>query len=626
MLEAALSLSRRGFLVFPIKAGEKKPPLVANWPAAATSDEAQIRSWWTQWPQANVGIHCDGLLVIDVDPAKGGFESLAALEKEILLEETYETETPRGGRHIYYRLAPGAAIRNGVDVLGDGIDVRTTAGYVLGAGSTAAGRDYLRVVDAPIAVADGALVERLRARDEPSGDARRQDGRHELLPTDAEAAVARAKDFLRLHPVAVEGHGGDHHTFRTVCRIRDFGVPEERAAEALEEWNARCEPPWEPGELALKIANAYQYAQDAAGKLTPEALGFEVVSNSVAQVATGAGKETNIPVSPASTELLHPADVGLDEILGAEYLIKGVLEKQSNAVAFGHWNVGKTFVVLDMAASVATGTPWFEKRVRQARVLYIGYEGIRAMKKRMLALRGKYPTLNDRSVPFAWHPMRHPLTQGAGVTELGEILAAFEKRHGGPPDLLIIDPLANALGGDDADANLMGALNTCVAEIMRKQHCTVLRVHHSGHGNQDRARGHSSLPAGVDTEIRIDEQEIALTKQRDDVRGKVSFKLEIVKLGKDRDGDDVTTCVVTYVEDNALSPDLSRPQQEMLDALLKLRGDGGTATKGDMRECAPGKTVEERKKLIDVLERKQYLRVEGAAWVIAERGPMQIFD
>lgn len=613
MLEAALSLSRRGFLVFPIAAGGKSPPLVKNWQHVATTDEKVIRSWWTQWPQANVGIHCDGWLVVDVDPKKGGYESLARLELELELPATYEVSTPSGGRHLYYRLSDEHHCRNGVDVLGPGLDVRTTGGYVLGAGSSLLDGVYRAHREGDACFVPGALAARCVAPQVPD---------RPLAPvqTDADAAVARAVDFLRTHPVAVEGHGGDHHTFRTVCRVRDFGVPEERADEALRDWNERCVPPWDAGELAVKVANAYQYAQDAAGKLTPEALGFEVVPQSLPPVEKSEVKQT------VATELMHPADVGLDEILGAEYLIKGVLERQSNAVLFGHWNVGKTFVVLDMAASIATGTPWFEKRVKQGRVLYLGYEGQRAMKKRMLALRGKYPQLADRTVPFEWHPMRLPLTQGTGVDELGAILAAFIERHKAAPDLLVIDPLANALGGDDADANLMGSLNTCVAEIMRKQRCTVLRVHHSGHGNQDRARGHSSLPAGVDTEIRVDEQEIALTKQRDDVRGKVSFRLEIVKLGKDRDGDDVTTCLVQYVEDNALSPDLSGPQRELLDALMKLRGDRGVVSKSDIRDCSPERAADERKKLVEVLERKQYLRVEGSGWVLAERGPMAIFD
>lgn len=616
MLETALGLARRGFLVFPIAAGQKTPPLIKAWQQHATTDEAQIRSWWTQWPQANAGIHCDGLLVLDVDPAKGGFESLAELEKEVFLESTYETETPRGGRHLYYALPEGRLVRNGVDVLGRGIDIRTTAGYVLGAGSRVGDKPYRVVADEIIAAADIALLARV-VEQRPAS--RVEASAAGVLATDADAAVARAKDFLRNHPPAVEGHGGDHHTFRTICRVRDFGVPEERAAEALEDWNARCEPPWEQGQLDVKIHNAYQYAQNAAGKLSPEGLGFEVVPN----IAESDKAQIS---QPAINDLLHPADVDLAEVLSFDYLIKGVLERQSNAVLFGHWNVGKTFVVLDMAASIAIGAPWFGKRVKQGRVLYLGYEGIRAMKKRIIALREKYPALEDRNVPFEWKALRWPLTQSEGKDELGAALGAYQARHGGTPDLVIVDPLANALGGDDADAALMGSLNQCVASLIQKQRCTVLRVHHSGHGNQDRARGHSSLPAGVDTEVRVTEQEIALTKQRDDVRSKVFFKLEVVKLGKDRDGDDVTTCVVQQVEENAMSPDLTGTQRELLDELLKARGDGGHVSKTDIRDCSPSATPEQRRELIKVLERKQYLRPEGGGWLIAERGPMEIFD
>ena len=109
MRETALGLAARGFKVFPITAGAKTPPLITSWQTKATTDTATIESWWTQWPNANVGIHCDGLVVIDVDPKNGGRESLAALEQEITLEATYEVDTPSGGIHVYYRCPAGAA-------------------------------------------------------------------------------------------------------------------------------------------------------------------------------------------------------------------------------------------------------------------------------------------------------------------------------------------------------------------------------------------------------------------------------------------------------------------------------------------------------------------------------------
>lgn len=223
VIEAALALARQGFLVFPLKAGAKSPPLVADWPHAATTDEAQVRSWWTQWPDANVGVHCAGLLVVDVDPKKGGYDSLSTFEEQIQLDATLEVETPSGGRHIYYRC--GEPVRNGVDVLGPGLDIRATHGYVVGAGSSTPTGAYRVVAEEPLADAPPELVERVRVRARPEEEAPPAP-----VTTDPDAAVVRALDFLKNHPVAIEGQGGDHHTFRTVCRVRDFGVPEERAA------------------------------------------------------------------------------------------------------------------------------------------------------------------------------------------------------------------------------------------------------------------------------------------------------------------------------------------------------------------------------------------------------------
>jgi hypothetical protein len=55
-LEYALAYAREGFAVFPCKPRDKKPPLTAHGFIDATRDEAQIRQWWTRWPNANVAI------------------------------------------------------------------------------------------------------------------------------------------------------------------------------------------------------------------------------------------------------------------------------------------------------------------------------------------------------------------------------------------------------------------------------------------------------------------------------------------------------------------------------------------------------------------------------------------
>jgi hypothetical protein len=62
----ALLLARE-YRVFPVAENAKKPPMFREWQIQATRDEDQIRNWWGQWPNANIGRPADGLAV-DVDP------------------------------------------------------------------------------------------------------------------------------------------------------------------------------------------------------------------------------------------------------------------------------------------------------------------------------------------------------------------------------------------------------------------------------------------------------------------------------------------------------------------------------------------------------------------------------
>jgi hypothetical protein len=249
------------------------------------------------------------------------------------------------------------------------------------------------------------------------------------------------------------------------------------------------------------------------------------------------------------------------------------------------------------------------------------------MKKRMLALREKYPQLKQLDVPFRWAPLHHPLVDDAGMMELRKVVARFKAVHGGAPDLVIIDPLMNALGGDDSDADLMGKLNRRVASLMRVEKCSVLRVHHTGHGSEERARGHSSLPAGIDTEIRVDRDHISLTKQRDDVLKQFDFDLKEVTVGTDQDGEPVTTMIVEQLEDNPMSGKLTRTLRELLDALVTRHGDDAIVTATEVSDCCPeSMAADQKRKLRDDLVRKQYLIAEDKKFRIVKAGPAPQFE
>jgi hypothetical protein len=98
----------------------------------ATTGEAQIRRWWSQWPNANIGIRTgDGQFVLDVDVDKGGDESLELLEaKHSKLPETRQALTGSGGRHHWFQLPDGVQLgcTNGFEY---GLDTRSDSGYVV---------------------------------------------------------------------------------------------------------------------------------------------------------------------------------------------------------------------------------------------------------------------------------------------------------------------------------------------------------------------------------------------------------------------------------------------------------------------------------------------------------------
>jgi len=115
--------------VIPLRPGRKEP-LISDWPNKATTDEAQIRKWWSRWRDANIGIatgrFLDGYFcVIDFDPRNGGgwFDDVG----EEVLPPTWVVHSGRGGRHFYYRTPE--LLRN--TKLDAGVDLKGEGGYVV---------------------------------------------------------------------------------------------------------------------------------------------------------------------------------------------------------------------------------------------------------------------------------------------------------------------------------------------------------------------------------------------------------------------------------------------------------------------------------------------------------------
>jgi hypothetical protein len=150
---AALAHAKNGFYVIPLVENSKRP-LISDWQNRATTNPLQIDSWWTEHPNANIGIACEvsNLIVIDLDTSKGAapphpwdelgvkngedvFREICKKAGDGQLFETYSVKTPSGGKHLYF-YDQNIAIKQGTEINGWWrVDSRSKGGYIVAEGS-----------------------------------------------------------------------------------------------------------------------------------------------------------------------------------------------------------------------------------------------------------------------------------------------------------------------------------------------------------------------------------------------------------------------------------------------------------------------------------------------------------
>lgn len=198
-----------------------------------------------------------------------------------------------------------------------------------------------------------------------------------------------------------------------------------------------------------------------------------------------------------------------DEIAlsATSWLINGWLVRDTLAALVAPSGAGKSFLAVDWACRVATGTPWYGRDVQQGTVFYLAGEGRQGLRKRIAAWESfhRCPITRAPLMIADGLPVLTDDASAAGVidamTEAGEHLFY---QAGCEPQLVVIDTLARAMAGaDENSAQDMGALIGALDWMRQEWGCTVLVLHHTGHATADRARGSSALYAALDSEFLI---------------------------------------------------------------------------------------------------------------------------
>lgn len=339
-LNAALNAAKRGWHVFPIIPGQKKP-LVPDNLAAATTDEAQIREWWTKWPDANIGVACgkSGLVVLDVDTKdgkKGGNSLFNLLEGDIEspLLNTLNAHSWSGGRHYFFKGECGSSQSK----LGPGLDIKGAGGYV---------------VIAPSFVEEDGLAGKYRWADPGEG---------EKWPIADFPDLFRPKEISKSpvrDTVQIPEGSRNAELTRRAGLYRRIGMSPSAIEAALRVDNvAMCATPLPDKEIATIAKSVGRYEPDPDASGTP--------------VSPPARSLPSMLILPNGGEVMSDEDFFARCNLEVAWQIEGFVQCGGLMLLSALPKVGKSELARNMAKAVSGGEPFLGRRTKKGKVLWIG--------------------------------------------------------------------------------------------------------------------------------------------------------------------------------------------------------------------------------------------------------------
>jgi DNA primase catalytic core len=331
------------------------------------------------------------------------------------------------------------------------------------------------------------------------------------------------------------------------------------------------------------------------------------------------------------------------------WLIKGILTQAEMSFLSGQWQSGKSFLALDIAFLVAraadeTDLTFFGRRIHGGLAIYQAGEGKLGLRKRMRAYRDYHGIPANRDLPLVLMPREINLHANDDHTDKFIAEAkAWSTYYGIPIVLVVIDTFAKATQG--ANENASEDMSRVLARGQRISEALgahVLFVHHLNAGGT-KVRGHSSLMGNVENAIEVGPtehketeeidghqivrvvREARISKQKDgEYGGRWNFVLKQVVIGRDLDGEPITSCVVCPTNE-AVMPVVTNARKDNVgiflnsgrviffrDALMKALNEHGVPPPPELRLPASVDRVVEWD-LVKIAYRKAAVPDEGEA-------------
>lgn len=491
LLETAMDYAERGIPIFPCRP-DGKAPACAHGHKDASKDPDQIRAWWTECPDYNIGLCPEdaGWCVIDADTYKPDCE-LGTLN----LPPTYEVKTPRGGTHLYFKGSlPPTAWEAGKNkrCLGIGLDTRGRTSYVLVPPSVVNGKPYEAINDpSQITTLPPDIATRIADANKPVAATNTE--------LDGSANVARVQSLLSAcvstGDVAISGRGGNNRTYRLAAEVQALGVSQELTLSLLEEhWNPHCQPPWSHDELLALVTNASSYMQNEAGA-------FAVGS---AQEVFGETLET-LPETPAPTRsrFYFEDDEEQDEAPDPEWLVPEIVPDRSTILVLGLTGSFKSFLVQDIALAIASGHKTFGNAPKRSGPTFYGAHEVRDDIRK--ARKHAWKVAHEIDGPLPFYVARGPHVASTEECEdFREQIRVRLRQSDTRIGAIVLDTVAKCMVGlNENDAADVGQFIGFVDSLRDEFACPVICLHHFGKDEGRGGRGSSAFQAGFDTTLAV---------------------------------------------------------------------------------------------------------------------------
>ncbi|MCM5691440.1 bifunctional DNA primase/polymerase [Sinorhizobium meliloti] len=484
-LSVALAYIAAGIPVFPCRArtetdphtgevDDPKSPLTQNGFKDASTRENIVRRWWSDNPEALVGIPTGaktGFFALDVDVKEGktGDINLATMEAEHTpLPPTVVVQTATGGLHFLFRHVDG--LTNSTGSLPADIDVRAQGGFVIAAGSAFPDGSRYEFLEAHtpgdftkgIATAPEWLVDVIRTpKYKPADNA--------PMPRADNVSAAEVEELL--------GHIDPDCGYQDWVNVL-MAVHEELGPHGLavaDAWSARGSK-YKKGEVARKwkgfkagkgvsMSTLAALARDGGADLSAIARKHRGLQDdgtlpvaSDKLVAKSAPKKPPVleaandnKPAPSSTKPNdgYPGIVSSGEFVRGfrppDYHLDGITQTGFLYSTTAMTGTGKTAVLLLIAAVTALGLDLGGLEVKPGRVIYLAGENPDDVKMRWIAM-SHHMGFDPEDIDVHFIPGAFP------IPKLIERVRADVDKLGGV-DMIVVDTSAAYFQGDDDNSN-----------------------------------------------------------------------------------------------------------------------------------------------------------------------------